>query len=92
MPPPIYTSSLYTITEKEPWDQIAFVSTQARAADERNGSMATSLYTCKLDGSFLQRITYNLASDLDPAIMADGRLVYATWHRAHVRRRVRADA
>jgi hypothetical protein len=79
---PIYTSSFYTITEKEPWEQIAFVSTRSGAADERDGSPATSLYTCKLDGSFVQRITYNLASDLDPAIMADGRLVYATWHRA----------
>jgi Tol biopolymer transport system component len=79
---PIYTSTFYTITEREPWEQIAFVSTRADAADERDGSPATSLFTCTLDGSFLQRITYNLASDLDPAIMADGRLVYASWHRA----------
>jgi Hydrazine synthase alpha subunit middle domain len=79
---PIYTSSFYMITEKQPWEQIAFVSTRANAADERDGSPATSLYTCKLDGSFLQRITYNLASDLDPAILEDGRLVYATWRRA----------
>jgi len=79
---PIYTSIYYTITEKEPWEQIAFVSTLARQADERGTGPATSLYTCKLDGSFLQRITYNLSSDLDPAIMADGRLVYAAWHRA----------
>jgi len=79
---PIYTSIYYTITEKEPWEQIAFVSTLARQADERGTGPATSLYTCKLDGSFLQRITYNLSSDLDPAIMADGRLLYAVWHRA----------
>ena len=79
---PLYTSSFYLITEKEPWEQIAFVSTRAGAADERTGSPATSLYTCKLDGSFLERITYNLASDLDPAIMSDGRLVYAAWRRA----------
>jgi len=79
---PIYTSSFYTITEKAPWDQIAFVSTLARQADERGTGPATSLYTCKLDGSYLQRITYNLSSDLDPAIMADGRLVYAAWRRA----------
>ena len=46
--------------------------------------LATSLYTCKPDGSFLQRITYNLSSDFDPAIMADGRLVYATWRRARL--------
>ena len=79
---PIYTSTYYTITEKEPWEQIAFVSTLARQADERGAGVATSLYTCKLDGSFLQRISYNLASDLDPAIMPDGRLAYAAWRRA----------
>ncbi len=79
---PIYTSSFYTITEKEPWEQIAFVSTLALQADERGTGPVTSLYTCKLDGTFLQRITYNLSSDLDPAIMADGRLVYAAWRRA----------
>lgn len=79
---PIYTSTLYMITEKEPWEQIAFVSTRANIADERDGRPATNLYTCKLDGSFLQRITYNLASDLDPAILADGQLVYAAWRRA----------
>jgi len=79
---PIYTSSFYTITEKEPWEQIAFVSTLAGQADERGTGPATSLYTCKLDGSYLQRITYNLSSDLDPAIMADGRLAYAAWRRA----------
>ncbi len=79
---PIYTSSFNTITANAPWDQIAFVRTLARQADERGAGPATSLYTCKLDGSYLQRITYNLSSDLDPAIMADGRLVYAAWRRA----------
>ena len=37
---PIYTSSYYTITEKEPWEQIAFVSTLARQADERTARPA----------------------------------------------------
>ena len=31
---PIYTSTFYTITEKEPWEQIAFVSTRAGQANE----------------------------------------------------------
>ena len=79
---PIYTSSFYTITEKEPWEQIAYVSTHSGEANELDGSPATSLYTCKLDGSYLQRITYNLSSDFDPAIMADGRLLYSAWRRA----------
>ena len=84
---PIYTSSFYTITEKEPWEQIVFVSTRAGQANEFDGSPATSLCTSKLDGSLLQRITHNLSSDLDPAIMADGRVLYAAWRSRHLRRR-----
>ncbi len=79
---PIYLSSFYTITENEPWDQIGFVSTGAGQRDEFGGAPATSLYTCKLDGSFAHRITYNLSSDDSAAIMPDGQLLYASWHRA----------
>jgi hypothetical protein len=79
---PIHTSTFYTITESEPWEQIAFVGTRPGQADEYGGGEARSLYTCRPDGSFLQRITYNLSSDRDPAIMADGRLLYSSWRRA----------
>jgi hypothetical protein len=79
---PIYTSTYYTITEKEPWEQIAFCSTLAGQANEQGGEPATSLCTAKLDGSSLQRITYNLSSDFGPAIMDDGRLIYTTWRRS----------
>lgn len=79
---PIYTSSFFTISQPEPWEQIAFVKTQGGQLDERDGGPVTSLYTCKLSGSLPERITYNLSSDLDPAIMPDGRIAYASWHRA----------
>ncbi|WP_165230025.1 hypothetical protein [Aquisphaera insulae] len=79
---PIYTSSYYTITEKEPWEQIAFVRYGVDQFDERSPNPATALWTCKLDGSYPQRITYNLSSDLDPAILPDGRIAYASWRRA----------
>jgi hypothetical protein len=79
---PLYASTFYTITEKEPWEQIAFVGTLAGLVSEFGDAPATSLYTCKLDGSALARITYNLSSDYDPAMMADGRLLYAVWNRA----------
>jgi hypothetical protein len=79
---PIYLSSYYTITEDLPWDQIAYEGIVPDQANEFGGGPATALYTCKLDGSFTQRITYNLSSDFGPAIMPDGRLLYSTWHRA----------
>ena len=79
---PRYLSSFYTITENEPWDQVAFVVTRAGQRNEFGNAAATSLYSSKLDGSFVQRLTYNLSSDYDPTLTRDGRLVFATWHRA----------
>lgn len=83
---PIYLSTFYTITETEPWEQIAFVSDRSGWRDEQGGGPATALYTCKPDGSFVQRITWNASSDDDPRILADGRLIYASWHRANLDR------
>jgi hypothetical protein len=79
---PRYLSSFYTITEDEPWDQVAFVVTRAEQRNEQGGGPPTSLTTCKLDGSFVQRITYNLSNDFDPLLTRDGRLLHATWHLA----------
>jgi hypothetical protein len=79
---PSYQSTFFVITENEPWAQIGFVSRRAGRKNEYGNAPATALYTCKLDGSLLQQITYNLSSDYDPAIMDDGRLLYATWRRA----------
>jgi hypothetical protein len=46
---------------------------------------ATNLVSCKLDGSMARRLTHNLSSDGYPAIMPDGRLVYASWQRSNLR-------
>jgi hypothetical protein len=79
---PLYLSTFYTITEASPWLQIGFVADATGHADEVGTAPATALYTCKPDGSFLHRITFNLSSDFDPFLMDDGRLLYASWHRA----------
>ena len=79
---PIYQSTLYTLVSPKPWYQIAFVSDVANASNESNTAPATSLYSCKLDGSALRRLTYNLSSDFDPYLMPDGRMLFASWQRA----------
>lgn len=80
---PCYQSTLYTIISVEPWQQIAFVRTEA-AANETDAQPATSLYSCKLDGSAVRRLTYNLSSTFDPGMMPDGRLVLSSWQRARL--------
>ena len=76
---PVYQSTVYTITPKnvEPWVQVAFVGEDPGERNERGDAPHTSLWSCKTDGTALRRLTYGLASDRDPVILPDGRMVYA---------------
>jgi hypothetical protein len=65
---PVYQSTLYVITSDKPWYQITFVGHRGGAA---------SLYSCKLDGTAVRRLTYNPYDDVDPFLLPDGRLLFA---------------
>ena len=80
---PIYQSTVYTITPTnvEPWVQVAFVGVDPGELNEAGVAPNTSLWSCKMDGSALRRLTYNLSNDMDPAILPDGRMIYAGWLR-----------
>jgi len=83
---PAYQATLYTIVSTEPWYQIMFVSDAAAALNESGCGPAASLYSCKLDGGAVRRLTMNLSDDLDPFLMADGRVLLASWQRMDLRR------
>jgi len=83
---PSYQSTLYTIVSPKPWYQITFVGTGAGTMNEYGPTAATSLYSCKLDGSAVRRLTFNLSSDMDPFVMQDGRLLFASWQRSRLSR------
>ena len=76
---PTYESTVYTLTAKnvEPWVQVAFVGENPGERNEKGDAPNTSLWSCKTDGTALRRLTYNLSNDMDPAILPDGRMVYA---------------
>jgi Tol biopolymer transport system component len=80
---PIYQSTVYTITPTnvEPWIQVAFVGVDVGERDEEGVAPNTSLWSCKLDGSALRRLTFNLSNDMDPVLLPDGRMAYAGWLR-----------
>jgi Tol biopolymer transport system component len=67
---PSYQSTLYTIVSVKPWQQLTFVGSE-------NGF--TNLHSCKLDGSEVRRLTFNLSCNMDPFLMFDGRLLFASW-------------
>ena len=77
---PVYAGCLNTLNDPE-WDQILFVSTAAGMLTEDGNEKATSLYTCKLDGSHIQQVSYNLSSDFDPSILQHGRVLFTSWQR-----------
>ena len=77
---PVYTGCLNTLNDPE-FDQILFVSTEAEELTEDGSEKATALYTCKLDGSYIHRVSYNLSSDFDPYILQDSRVVFTSWQR-----------
>ena len=81
-----YQSTLYTIVSPKPWYQLTFVSDAAGTLNEDATTTATHLFSCKLDGSSVRRLTFNLSSDFDPFLMDDGRLLYAAWQRGGVQR------
>jgi len=81
---PSYQSTLYTIVSAAPWYQLTFVSSTPGAVNECGLGILTNLYSCKLDGTAVRQLTFNLSSDLDPYLMPDGRLVFASWQRARL--------
>ncbi len=83
---PSYQPTLYTIVSTEPWSQLTFIKSEEDSVNEYGASPATHLYSCKLDGSSVRRLTYNLSSDMDPMIMPDGRLLLASWQRSNLNR------
>ena len=68
------------------WYQITFVGCPADAVNEAGSGAATALYSCRLDGTGVRRLTFNLSSDYDPYLLRDGRLVYASWQRRTLER------
>lgn len=83
---PGYQATLYTIVSDKPWYQLTYVGSEKGTLNECGMGPATSLYSCKLDGSAVRRLTFNLSSDMDPFIMYDGRLLLASWQRSGLAR------
>jgi len=74
--------------------RILFASTRARQSkailldegkpqfsnlDEDRDREAVTLHVIETDGSGLKQISFNQSSDMDPAVLSDGRIVYSRW-------------
>lgn len=52
---------------------------QFAALDESRREPAFNLHVVDPDGSDIRQITFNQSSDLDPAVLGDGRIVFSRW-------------
>lgn len=61
-----------------PDGRIVFSAVKAEAPDARENreTVAHALYTCALDGSDIERITFHPESDFAPTILRDGRVLF----------------
>jgi hypothetical protein len=49
------------------------------AMDENRNEFAFNLHVMEDDGSGLRQVTFNQSHDLDPSVMADGKVVFSRW-------------
>ncbi len=49
------------------------------AMDEDRNEFAFNLHVMEDDGSGLKQVTFNQSHDLDPSVMADGKVVFSRW-------------
>ncbi|MGC9999694.1 MAG: hypothetical protein ABSE21_06315 [Bryobacteraceae bacterium] len=78
---PIYQSKIFYLDDPEPEPQISFTGTGGNWQSEDGSAAVWSLYSARLDGSGLRRLTYNPSGDNDPVMNEDGRIVYSSWQR-----------
>jgi hypothetical protein len=62
------------------------VSTAAGELNEFAPIGSSNLYSSKLDGTFVSRLTFNPSSSFDPFLNWDGRLIFAMWQRSRLER------
>jgi len=62
-----------------PDGRILFTSSRDGEMDEYNHSPSEHLYVADLDGTNMERISFNQSDDFDPQLLPDGRIVYTRW-------------
>ena len=61
---------------------------QFSALDENRIDESLTLHVIEADGSNLHQISFNQSSDLDPAVLSDGRILFSRWDNVSVRDRI----
>ena len=63
---------------------------QYAAQDEDDNEPAFVLHVMDADGTNIHQISFNQSHDLDPAVLANGQIVFTRWEQRHRRQPVRS--
>jgi hypothetical protein len=79
------TSNCYD-PEYLPGGRVVFCDDRRGFRDEYDRDIPPLLFTCALDGSGLDQISFNLSSDTAPVVLRDGRILFTSWqhHAEHL--------
>ncbi|MHC4330027.1 MAG: HzsA-related protein, partial [Planctomycetota bacterium] len=72
------TSNCYD-PEYLPGGRVVFCDDRSGFRDEYDRDIPPLLFTCALDGSGLDQISFNLSSDTAPVVLHDGRILFTSW-------------
>ncbi len=78
---PVYQAAIFYLNDPKPLHQVTFVSAAAGEYNEYGPIPAANLYSIRLDGKELRRLTFNVSSSFDPFQMQDGRILFSAWRR-----------
>jgi hypothetical protein len=78
---PVFAGNRFYLDDPQPTPQIIYASTAHGWISEHDNGPVFSLYGTDANGEAIHRLTFNLHSDLSPAVLPTGRIVYTSWQR-----------
>jgi len=75
---PLHVGSIFHLDDETPTPQIVYVGSGHGWLGDDGQRPVLSLYAARADGSRPRRISFNLASDLDPDVLPNGRVLFSS--------------
>ncbi len=78
---PVFAGNRFYLNDPQPTPQIIYASSDHGWNSKHDASPTFSLYGTDANGETVHRLTFNLSSDLSPAVLPTGRIVFTSWQR-----------
>ena len=75
---PVFAGNRFYLNDPQPTPQIIYASSEHGWSSKHDGSPTFSLYGTDANGEAVHRLSFNLGSDLSPAVLPTGRIVFTS--------------